>query len=374
MNNWDCPHRPTPLPQPELYDAASLVPRCAANGGATRETASCPACKETRWHLKPKSRHDLIWGKCLKATPPIHLPEVRLQSDPAPEVDVNTRQSADDTAIEFHESLNTVTTSEDQPVIAKVLDSGGSLLSPKDILREFPHARIAALTDAATWGSVETITDTDVPISSAEEFEIFSASDVDGDEPDGNVFEDDDDCIIAGGSQVIDQVAEEPIETHVFPFETIPEDVLDLGEADDDEVPKKRKLRRKRQRRQARNQSYRDSRGWEPSFSSACHDPKPHLDYVKAVRACEEGEEHMDMFNREALAQLIKEEGKRIVKPTEVRNSTGDVLQRWKTAAEAELSGNFNKMGAFHDSTPESWLNMDVRYLCCACGLKLMTT
>ena len=65
---------------------------------------------------------------------------------------------------------------------------------------------------------------------------------------------------------------------------------------------------------------------------------------------------HIDSYNREALQQLIKEEsgdgGKRIAPAAEVRNSTGPTQERWKTAAEAELSGNFLKCGAFHESTP----------------------
>ena len=60
------------------------------------------------------------------------------------------------------------------------------------------------------------------------------------------------------------------------------------------------------------------------------------------------------MVNREALHQLAKEEtGKRIVKSPEVRNATGQKEQRWKLAAESELSSNFVAMGAMHVSTPE---------------------
>ena len=48
-----------------------------------------------------------------------------------------------------------------------------------------------------------------------------------------------------------------------------------------------------------------------------------------------------------------EEAGKRIVKAQEVKNSTGVALERWKLAAEAELTNNFTGMGAFHESTPE---------------------
>ena len=78
-------------------------------------------------------------------------------------------------------------------------------------------------------------------------------------------------------------------------------------------------------------------------------------DYVAAA-AVEEMVEggHVDLLNREAMQQLIIEEGgKRIVKPQEVRNSTGPTLERWKAAAEAELTNNFIGMGAVHESTRE---------------------
>ena len=79
------------------------------------------------------------------------------------------------------------------------------------------------------------------------------------------------------------------------------------------------------------------------------------LDYVAAATVEELVESvHVDALNREAMQQLIREEGvKRIVKPQEVRNSTGPTLERWKAAAEAELTNNFVGMGAVHESTPE---------------------
>ena len=66
---------------------------------------------------------------------------------------------------------------------------------------------------------------------------------------------------------------------------------------------------------------------------------------------------HMDSWNREALQQLVKEETcdgagvKRIIKPTEVRNSSGAEREGWRVAAENEMNGNFIKTGAYHIST-----------------------
>ena len=76
----------------------------------------------------------------------------------------------------------------------------------------------------------------------------------------------------------------------------------------------------------------------------------PPLKYAAAAVDAQDG--HVDLSNREALQQLIKEESdKRIVKPQEVKSSTGDRAERWKLAAEAELSNNFVNMGAFHVTT-----------------------
>lgn len=63
--------------------------------------------------------------------------------------------------------------------------------------------------------------------------------------------------------------------------------------------------------------------------------------------------EHAEMIDKEATHQVIKEEGKTIVPLAQVRNSVGAELERWKLAAESELTKNFLDMGAFHESTPE---------------------
>lgn len=53
------------------------------------------------------------------------------------------------------------------------------------------------------------------------------------------------------------------------------------------------------------------------------------------------------------MQQIVKEEGKVIVPAAQVRTSVGPELQRWKLAAEAELTKNFLNTSAFHKSTPE---------------------
>ena len=70
-----------------------------------------------------------------------------------------------------------------------------------------------------------------------------------------------------------------------------------------------------------------------------------------AAAAVQASEGHVDLLHREALQQLIKEEsGKRIVPTQEVRAKTGAAPDKWKVAAEAELTSNFTPMGAFHES------------------------
>ena len=58
-------------------------------------------------------------------------------------------------------------------------------------------------------------------------------------------------------------------------------------------------------------------------------------------------------MDREAMQQAIKEEGKIIVLPTEVRHSVDPELERWELAAESELSKNFVDMNAVRISTPD---------------------
>ena len=54
---------------------------------------------------------------------------------------------------------------------------------------------------------------------------------------------------------------------------------------------------------------------------------------------------HVDIVNKEALQQIIKEEGKKIIPPAQVRTSVGQEQMKWKLAAEAELTKNFKNMG-----------------------------
>ena len=70
MDTWDSPDCPLPLPQPELYDASVLIPTESPQGGATRQTATCPACVAIRYKKKVIHPHSFEWGRCLRAVPP----------------------------------------------------------------------------------------------------------------------------------------------------------------------------------------------------------------------------------------------------------------------------------------------------------------
>ena len=139
-----------PLPEPEKYDAAALVPVRPADGAATRETAICPACIAIRRKRKVVDRHSLVWGGCLRAPPPppsaeAPIPEVALDDQP-PEPEEEVQQ------------VNEISMPAVNPVSA-------CAAVPLDL----PHACLT-LSEAATWGSAEpsVATDTEAPASDEE--------------------------------------------------------------------------------------------------------------------------------------------------------------------------------------------------------------
>ena len=112
----------------------------------------------------------------------------------------------------------------------------------------------------------------------------------------------------------------------------------DEGDVDEPVMSLNRKKRRRRQ--QERKKRIRKGQRL----------PNRPVHYAAAASQASEG--HVDLMQKEALQQMIKEESeKRIVKAQEVRQSTGAELERWKLAAEAELSNNFVKQNAYHVST-----------------------
>ena len=299
MSNWDAPDAPLELPPSELYDATALVPVAPVPNGASRESATCPACICIRRKHRVTTPHTLVWGECLRATPPpppVEGPLLEVQ----PEAEV----------------------ADGQPVA-----SAARLFASKSKLLEHPHACVA-LSDVATWGSLSSVdTFTDVP-STADELSDLS-----------NVAEEedefDDDYVVHGGN---DQGVPQPFEEESpepAPTNEAAEDECQDADAEED-IPKPKKRRHGRKKRWLRNILRLN----------------PQLDSL-AAKVVGDDNPHAELIDKEAMQQVIKEEGKVIVPAAQVRNSVGPILERWKLAAEGELTKNFLNTAAFHESTPD---------------------
>ena len=207
-----------------------------------------------------------------------------------------------------------------------------------------PKVCMVASETGATYGSLSMdASDTDVPSTSDELTILEDDSDLDFDLADDNVV----------GTGTID------IPVLASPCEPLPVDQQDnpvcelcdptrlatideACEADQDE-PVHFSRRQRRTIRQRRSKFYRKYGKARASAmaSDGSHQP-------------EASEGHMDLLNLDAMKAVTKEETdgkKRIVESKEVRESTGIAQEGWKTAAEAELTSNFLRMGAFHKST-----------------------
>ena len=60
-----------------------------------------------------------------------------------------------------------------------------------------------------------------------------------------------------------------------------------------------------------------------------------------------------DIIDDACIEGLPLEPGARAVPDREVRRSEGGIRERWRLAAEAELQGSFNKLGAVAETTPD---------------------
>ena len=195
MCNWDPPDGPLPLPDPQLYDAASLIPVRAVDGAATRETATCPVCLAIRRKQKVTQRHSFIWGECLRATPPppvaeAEMPDVVVQEPPVPdEAEIRVEPRVEELFSDEEGVEQTVQSAVAFKAIE--LDSQHLSINLSDRFRVCPHACVA-YSDTATWGSPESIaTETDLPSSSNELSGLEESSDED--------FDFDDEFVVRGG-------------------------------------------------------------------------------------------------------------------------------------------------------------------------------
>ncbi|MDP7647743.1 MAG: hypothetical protein QGH82_06730, partial [Candidatus Woesearchaeota archaeon] len=386
LSNWDPPDGPEPLPEPQLYDAASLIPTRFTDGGATRQTAVCPACLQIRRKRKMTQRHSLRWGECLNAVPPppvaeADFPDVGGEVTPVPdEVEEQPEVLIEELMSDVEDGdqlLAVASAAVSHPTFAKFI--------------EYPHACIA-WSEAATWGSSEStlLSETDVPPSAditscfEDEADMIAFDDIDDEDfvVDGGTSGYVDSPEVLSGGPSFDGVNPDFPSPQSNPLVLSPSDQpqgfeQDPCEAEVDEnvVSLKRKRRWKRDKKLSAVRIHGEThhhntlhKGTPSSSSTTRRRRRSHfgslpgsymypnwLDYVAAATVEELVESvHVDALNREAMQQLIREEGvKRIVKPQEVRNSTGPTLERWKAAAEAELTNNFVGMGAVHESTPE---------------------
>ena len=69
--NWDAPDRPLDLPDVADYDATAIPQlRPCDVPAATRQSATCEACLQTRLGRRKTRPHSLVWGECLRAPRP----------------------------------------------------------------------------------------------------------------------------------------------------------------------------------------------------------------------------------------------------------------------------------------------------------------
>lgn len=71
VKNWDAPDCPLDLSDVADYNAAA-IPRLRPRDlpAATRESATCEACRQTRRGRRQTKPHSLVWGECLRAPRP----------------------------------------------------------------------------------------------------------------------------------------------------------------------------------------------------------------------------------------------------------------------------------------------------------------
>ena len=163
------------------------------------------------------------------------------------------------------------------------------------------------------------------------EFLVSKLSELDNSAEYENDF--DDDYAVHGGN---DHGAVNPFPyTEPLPEVSVEKENHDADVEEEAEQPPRNKRRRCRKKRWLRNMLR-----FNPSLEAI-------------VAAVAVPEQHAEQVDKDAMQQIVKEEGKVIVPAAQVRTSVGPELQRWKLAAEAELTKNFLNTSAFHESTPE---------------------
>ena len=325
LDNWDPPDGPLPLPDPQKYDAAALIPTRPVDGAATRLSASCPACIMVRRKRRITSPHTLVWGECLRAVaPPPHsagtMPAVAV-IEPIAEEDEEAQEELDATVAASTQHRCSPQQQQQRPQQPQIKTFNDTML-------EHPHACLT-LSEGATWGSApqSELTDTDVPPS--EDDAMTPGSDDDN-------LDFDDEWVVQGGHLSVISHLDETEPNQPEEQDTITPVAEELNsvsvevskdngelEAEDIEFEAPRRTRKLTQR-ERRERRARAAAG------------------------------HVDEDNKNVLQKVAGlETTKRLVSTKEVSASSQATQERWKLAAETEITNNFMQLGAFHESTKE---------------------
>ena len=204
-----------------------------------------------------------------------------------------------------------------------------------------------AWSEAATWGSAAQteISDTDVPSSDDGLQSLSEDSDDD--------FETADEWIVQGGNITPVSIEELPAPQSSSDVhgQNLEETTEKDGEQDEDicetdPIDSKKKKKPSQRERRLRRQALLHQR------QHLLHVYKDQGDVFAAAVTQASTTGHVDLVNKDAMQKLLTEEsGKRLVTTKEVSAATGPRQERWKLAGEAELTNNFLKLGAFHEST-----------------------
>ena len=349
VGNWDAPDRPLDLPPRSDYDAAE-APRLRPWDlpAATRNSATCEACLQTRRGRRQTLHHNLVWGECLHAvrpTPPVaeedtenHLQQPAMESvDP----ELRAKNGEEEQTADNAHSPNAAAakTSKDPSggfssdggdehsctnisCREVVLPTGGHVhnceLVGTKLIESFPHAMLChakATSTAATWGSASSMDGESTTQLGEDDFQ-------DLEDLESN-FIDDDEVIVTPTvpSEGLESERAQEAEQENQKDELLLEAEADV---DEEEISKKKPRRRKHKPRRDPLGMAKFVRWMLPAWCAMVATNSSHA-------------EHVDMEGLDFLQQVAgPEPGKHVVPPSEVRQAVGSDLEAWIIAGQAE--------------------------------------
>lgn len=174
MNTWDSPECPLTLPKPQLYDASALILTHTPQGGAARQTATCPACAAICYNKKVIQTQSYQWGRCVREVPP-PATSAAVMVEVFEEVPADFAAAEDDGNDE--DAVPPVTASRANADAATVEDDP----SEQSEWLIYPHAK-TAMADGATWVTESSVVATDLPSNAEDLDELVDDVDFDDDE------------------------------------------------------------------------------------------------------------------------------------------------------------------------------------------------